>query len=61
MKDGIDDAKEQMEIMGSKNEEEVQRQRQQTVSLLWNQEREKLVCEIEELALAQENPVMHWA
>jgi len=61
LKDGIDDAKEQMEIMGSKNEEEVQRQRQQTVSLLWNQEREKLVCEIEELALAQENPVMHWA
>jgi len=38
-----------MEVMGSKNEEEVQRQRQRTVSLLWNQEREELVCEIEEL------------
>ena len=49
LKDGINDAKEQMEIMGSKDEEEVQRQRQRTVSLLWNQEREELVREIEEL------------
>ena len=49
LKEGINDAKEQMEIMGSRDEEEEQRQRQRTVSLLWNQEREELICKVEEL------------
>ena len=48
LKEGINDAKEQMEIMGGRDEE-VERQRQRTVSLLWNQEREELIREVEEL------------
>ena len=49
LKEGINDAKEQMEIMSGRDEEEVERQRQRTVSLLWNQEREELIREVEEL------------
>ena len=49
LKEGINDAKEQMEIMGSGDEEEEQKQRQRTVSLLWNQEREELIRKVEEL------------
>jgi hypothetical protein len=48
LKEGINDAKEQMEIMGGRDEEE-ERQRQRTVSLLWNQEREELIRKVEEL------------
>ena len=48
LKEGIKDAKEQMEIMGGRDEEE-ERQRQRTVSLLWNQEREELIRKVEEL------------
>lgn len=49
LREGINDAKEQMEIMGGKDEEEEERQRQRTVSLLWNQEREELLRKLEEL------------
>ena len=49
LKEGINDAKEQMEIMGSREEEEEERQRQRTVSVLWNQEREELIRKVEEL------------
>lgn len=49
LKEGIDDAKKQMEIMGGRDEEEEERQRQRTVSLLWNQEREELIRKVEEL------------
>ena len=49
LKEGINDAKEQMEIMSFKDEEEEERQRQRTVSLLWNQEREELIRKVEEL------------
>ena len=48
LKEGINDAKEQMEIMGSRDEAE-ERQRQRTVSLSWNQEREELIRKVEEL------------
>jgi len=48
LKEGINDAKEQMEIMGSRVEEE-EKQRQWTASLHWNQEREELIRKIEEL------------
>jgi DNA repair exonuclease SbcCD ATPase subunit len=49
LREGINEAKEQMEIMGSKDEEEEERQRQRTMSHLWNQEREELICKVEEL------------
>jgi len=49
LKEGIIDAKELMEIMGSREEGEEERQRQRTVSVLWNQEREELICKVEEL------------
>ena len=49
LKEGINDAKEQMDIMGSKEEEEEERQRQRTVSLLLTQEREELIRKVEEL------------
>ena len=48
LREGINEAKEQMEIMGG-GDEEVERQRQRTVSLLWNQEREELIRKVEEL------------
>lgn len=49
LREGINEAKEQMEIMGEREEEEEERQRQRTVSLLWNQEREELIRKVEEL------------
>ena len=49
LREGINEAKEQMEIMGGRDEEEEERQRQRTVSLLWNQEREELIRKVEEL------------
>ena len=49
LREGINEAKEQMEMMGGRDEEEEQRQRQRTVSLLWNQEREELIRKVEEL------------
>jgi hypothetical protein len=49
LREGINEAKEQMEMMGGREEEEEQRQRQRTVSLLWNQEREELIRKVEEL------------
>ena len=48
LKEGINNAKEQMEIMGGRDEEE-EKQRQRTMSLLWNQEREELIRKVEEL------------
>ena len=49
LREGINEAKEQMEIIGGRDEEEEERQRQRTVSLLWNQEREELIRKVEEL------------
>lgn len=49
LREGINEAKEQMDIMGGRDEEEEERQRQRTVSLLWNQEREELIRKVEEL------------
>ena len=49
LKEGINDAKAQMEIMGGRDEEGEERQRQRTVSLLWNQEREELIRKVEAL------------
>jgi len=48
LKEGINNAKEQMEIMGSRDEEE-EKQRQRSMSLLWGQEREELIRKVEEL------------
>ena len=49
LKEGINDAKEQMEIMSGRDEQEEEKQRQRTVSLVWGQEREGLIREVEEL------------
>lgn len=49
LREGINEAKEQMEMMGGRDGEEEERQRQRTVSLLWNQEREELIRKVEEL------------
>jgi len=49
LREGINEAKEQMEIMGGRDEEEEERQRQRTVSLLWTREREDLIRKVEEL------------
>ena len=49
LREGINEAKEQMEIMSEGEEEEEERQRQRTVSLLWNQERDELIRKVEEL------------
>ena len=48
LKEGINNAREQMEIMGNRDEEE-EKQRQRSMSLLWGQEREELIRKVEEL------------